>query len=230
MTRSTGSASPPTRCAAHVLHLDLRARGGRRSPRARPRRGGDRHRGREQAAAARPARHRTADRAVRAADAAASRWPSASSSAVRPARWPRRWRPACWPAPRPRSPTSCSGARPPPGSTTRSSCPGPGVSHVAALDRYLAGLVAYATMHRPGRAAGALAERAAGLLSACTRSCSCPRCTTTILSLLISLLVGRAIGLGVRYARGLGIARPPARDIAAALSASAPGRRHRDLR
>jgi len=42
---------------------------------------------------------------------------------------------------------------------------------------------------------------------------------TTVLSILITLLVGRAIGLAVRYGAGSTSQRPPAQDIAAALSA-----------
>ncbi|HEY1324604.1 MAG TPA: lysylphosphatidylglycerol synthase transmembrane domain-containing protein [Streptosporangiaceae bacterium] len=42
---------------------------------------------------------------------------------------------------------------------------------------------------------------------------------TTVLSVLITLLVGRVIGLAVRYGAGSTSRRPPARDIAAALSA-----------
>jgi glycosyltransferase 2 family protein len=44
--------------------------------------------------------------------------------------------------------------------------------------------------------------------------------TTTILSLLISLLIGGAIGLGVRYAAGSIPTRPIAEDIAAALNSA----------
>jgi glycosyltransferase 2 family protein len=92
----------------------------------------------------------------------------------------------------------------------------PGASHVAALDPYLAGLVAYATIiglsGRPGwrnalwTAVGVYAVVHLGALH------------TTVLSLLITLLLGRAIGLGVRYAAGNPSVRPSAAEIVAALS------------
>ena len=101
------------------------------------------------------------------------------------------------------------GARPPPGSTTRSSCPVPGTSHVAALDPYLAGLVAYATMvglvGRPAWrnalwvAVGVYSVVHVGALH------------TPVLALLITLLAGRAIGLAVRYVAGSTSQRPSAR-------------------
>jgi glycosyltransferase 2 family protein len=92
----------------------------------------------------------------------------------------------------------------------------PGASHVAALDPYLVGLVAYATIiglsGRPGwrnalwLAIGvyALVHLAAG--------------NTTLLSFLITLLAGRTIGLGVRYVAGSPSLRPSAAEIAAALN------------
>jgi glycosyltransferase 2 family protein len=90
-------------------------------------------------------------------------------------------------------------------------------SHVNALDPYLAGLVAYATMigltGRPAwRNALGLAIAVYGIVQLGARG-------TTVLSLLITLLVGRAIGLAVRYLAGSTSERPTALDIAAALSA-----------
>src|SRR5580704_19683241 len=92
----------------------------------------------------------------------------------------------------------------------------PGGSHAAALDPYLAGLVAYATIiglsGRPGWrnslwiAIGVYALVHLGVAD------------TTGLSLLITLLVGRMIGLGVRYAAGSRSLRPSAEEIAAALT------------
>src|SRR5580704_12920654 len=94
----------------------------------------------------------------------------------------------------------------------------PGASHAAALDPYLAGLVAYATIiglsGRPGwrnalwLAIGvyALVHLAAG--------------NTTLLSFLITLLAGRIIGLGVRYVAGSPSVRPSAADIAGALNSA----------
>ena len=92
----------------------------------------------------------------------------------------------------------------------------PGTSHVAALDPYLAGLVAYATIiglsGRPGwRNALWLAIGVYALVHLAALD-------TTLLSFLITLLVGRTIGLGVRYAAGSPSLRPSAAEIAAALN------------
>jgi uncharacterized membrane protein YbhN (UPF0104 family) len=93
----------------------------------------------------------------------------------------------------------------------------PGVSNVAALDPYLAALVAYTTMiSLVGRTSwrntlwGAVALYAVvhvGVLH------------TTVLTLLITVVAGRAIGLAIRYAAGSVSQRPGAREIAAALAA-----------
>ena len=90
----------------------------------------------------------------------------------------------------------------------------PGVSHVAALDPYLAGLVAYATMvGLVGRPAWRNALWVAvGVYSVV----QVEALRTTVLSLLITLLAGRAIGLAVRWAAGSTSQRPSAREIAAA--------------
>ncbi len=92
----------------------------------------------------------------------------------------------------------------------------PGVSHVDALDPYLVGLVAYATMiglaGRPGW------RNALGLAIGLYAIVQLAASHTTVLSVLITLLVGRAIGLAVRYGAGTTSQRPSARDIAAALS------------
>jgi uncharacterized membrane protein YbhN (UPF0104 family)/tRNA A-37 threonylcarbamoyl transferase component Bud32 len=94
----------------------------------------------------------------------------------------------------------------------------PGTSHAAALDPYLAGLVAYATMvglvGRPAWrnalwvAVGVYAVVHVGALA------------TTVLTLLITVIAGRAIGLAVRYVAGSTSQRPGAQDIASALVAS----------
>ena len=95
----------------------------------------------------------------------------------------------------------------------------PGTSHhVAALDPYLAGLVAYATIiglsGRPGwRNALSLAVGVYALVHLAALD-------TTVLSFLITLLVGRSIGLGVRYVAGSPSLRPSAADIAAALNSA----------
>jgi glycosyltransferase 2 family protein len=92
----------------------------------------------------------------------------------------------------------------------------PGPSPVRALDPYLAGLVAYATIiglsGRPGWRNGLwLAIGVYGLVHlAATR--------TTLLSFVLTLLVGRTIGLGIRYAAGNPSLRPSAAEIAAALN------------
>jgi glycosyltransferase 2 family protein len=92
----------------------------------------------------------------------------------------------------------------------------PGTSHVAALDPYLAGLVAYATIiglsGRPGwRNALWLAIGVYALVHLAALN-------TTLLSFLITLLVGRTIGLGVRYVAGSPSLRPSATEIAGALN------------
>ncbi|HYB17646.1 MAG TPA: lysylphosphatidylglycerol synthase transmembrane domain-containing protein [Streptosporangiaceae bacterium] len=93
----------------------------------------------------------------------------------------------------------------------------PGASHAAALDPYLAGLVAYTTIiglsGRPGwRNSLWLAVGVYGLVHLAAAD-------TTGLSFLITLLLGRAIGLGVRYAAGSTSLRPSAAEIAAELTA-----------
>jgi hypothetical protein len=93
-----------------------------------------------------------------------------------------------------------------------------GISHVPALDPALAGLVAYATMvgliGRPAWrnalwvAVGVYSVVHVGVLH------------TPMLTLLITVLAGRAIGLAVRYVAGTTSQRPGALDIAAALKSS----------
>ena len=94
----------------------------------------------------------------------------------------------------------------------------PGASHAPALDPYLAGLVAYATIiglsGRPGwRNALWLAVGVYALVRLAALD-------TTLLSFLITLLVGRTIGLGVRYVAGSQSLRPSAVEIAAALASA----------
>jgi hypothetical protein len=94
----------------------------------------------------------------------------------------------------------------------------PGTSHAAALDPYLAALVAYAAMvglaGRPywrdslWTAIGVYAIVQVGASRA------------SILSLLTTVLAGRAIGLAVKYAAGTASQRPGALDIAGALAAA----------
>ncbi len=94
----------------------------------------------------------------------------------------------------------------------------PGASHVAALDTRLAGLVAYATMiGLVGRPSWRNALWVAvGVYSVV----QVEALHTTVLSLLITLAAGRAIGLAVRYVAGSTSQRPSARDIATALAAT----------
>ena len=94
----------------------------------------------------------------------------------------------------------------------------PGTGHIPALDPAVAGLVAYATMvgliGRPAWrnalwvAVGVYSVVHVGVLH------------TPMLTLLITVLAGRAIGLAVRYFAGTTSQRPGARDIAAALAAT----------
>jgi glycosyltransferase 2 family protein len=93
----------------------------------------------------------------------------------------------------------------------------PSASHVNALDPYLVGLVAYATMI--GLAGRTAWRNALGLAIGVYAIVQLAALHTTVLSILITLLAGRAIGLAVRYGAGSTSQRPPARDIAAALSA-----------
>ncbi|HUL24902.1 MAG TPA: lysylphosphatidylglycerol synthase domain-containing protein [Streptosporangiaceae bacterium] len=86
------------------------------------------------------------------------------------------------------------------------------------LDGYLAGLAAYATIigltgSSRWRTGLWLAVGVYALTSLATAS-------TTVLSLLITLLLGRAIGLGVRYAAGEWSQRPTAEEIAAGLGSA----------
>jgi uncharacterized membrane protein YbhN (UPF0104 family) len=96
---------------------------------------------------------------------------------------------------------------------------GPGIS--GPLDGYLAGLAAYATiigLTGPSRWRTTLwlTVGVYGLANLATASVTVP-------SFLITLLLGRAIGLGVRYAAGEWSQRPTAEEIASALhSASHP--------
>jgi glycosyltransferase 2 family protein len=92
----------------------------------------------------------------------------------------------------------------------------PGASHANALDPYLVGLVAFITMigltGRPGW------RNALGLAIGVYAVVQLAVLNITGLSILITLLTGRAIGLAVRYAAGSASQRPPATEIAAALA------------
>ena len=94
----------------------------------------------------------------------------------------------------------------------------PGTSHIPALDPAVAGLVAYATMvGLVGRPAWRNALWVAvGVYSVV----HVVLLHTPMLTLLITVIAGRAIGLAVRYVAGSTSQRPSARDIAAALTAT----------
>ncbi len=91
----------------------------------------------------------------------------------------------------------------------------PSGPRVDALDPYLCGLVAYATMigltGRPGW------RNALGLVVGVYAVVQLAASHTTVLSILITLLAGRAIGLAVRYGAGSASQRPAALAIARAL-------------
>jgi glycosyltransferase 2 family protein len=105
----------------------------------------------------------------------------------------------------------------------------PSATHVDALDPYLVGLVAFVTMigltGRPGwRNALVLAV----VVYAIVQLTSSHVTHASILTILITVLVGHAIGLAVRYAAGSASQRPSAREIATALSARRVGRAKHD--
>jgi glycosyltransferase 2 family protein len=92
----------------------------------------------------------------------------------------------------------------------------PASGHTAAFDPYLAGVVAYATIigltGYPGwRNALWITVAVYAIVHLGTQG-------TTILSLLITLIAGRAVGLAVRYVAGSMSQRPSADDIARALT------------
>jgi uncharacterized membrane protein YbhN (UPF0104 family) len=92
----------------------------------------------------------------------------------------------------------------------------PGARHFALLDGYLAGLVAYTTIiDLSGRPRW---RNALWLTLGVYAVASLATLRTTVLSVLITLLLGRAIGLAVRYAAGSMSQRPSGEAIAAALA------------
>ncbi|HET9079247.1 MAG TPA: flippase-like domain-containing protein [Trebonia sp.] len=105
----------------------------------------------------------------------------------------------------------------------------PGASHVNPLDPYLVGLVAFATMigltGRPGwRNALVLAVGVYAIVQLAASNAT----HASVLIILITVLLGHAIGLAVRYGAGSASQRPSARDIAVALSARRVGRAKHD--
>jgi glycosyltransferase 2 family protein len=94
----------------------------------------------------------------------------------------------------------------------------PGASDTAALDPYLVGLVAYLTMiSLVGRPSW---RNALWVTVGVYSIVHIAALGTTVISLLITLAAGRAIGLAVRYGAGSASQRPGARDIAAAMAAA----------
>jgi uncharacterized membrane protein YbhN (UPF0104 family)/tRNA A-37 threonylcarbamoyl transferase component Bud32 len=105
----------------------------------------------------------------------------------------------------------------------------PSSSHVNALDPYVVGLIAFATMigltGRPG-------WRNALILAVCVYAVVQLTASNvtheSIITILVTVLAGHAIGLAVRYAAGSASQRPSARDIALALSTRRVGRAKHD--
>jgi glycosyltransferase 2 family protein len=94
----------------------------------------------------------------------------------------------------------------------------PGASDTAALDPYLVGLIAYLTMiSLVGRPSW---RNALWVTVGVYSIVHVAALGTTVISLLITLAAGRAIGLAVRYGAGSASQRPGARDIAAAMAAA----------
>jgi uncharacterized membrane protein YbhN (UPF0104 family)/tRNA A-37 threonylcarbamoyl transferase component Bud32 len=105
----------------------------------------------------------------------------------------------------------------------------PSSTHVNAFDPYVVGLIAFATMigltGRPG-------WRNALILAVCVYAVVQLTASNvtheSIITILITVLAGHAIGLAVRYAAGSASQRPSARDIALALSTRRVGRAKHD--
>jgi glycosyltransferase 2 family protein len=98
----------------------------------------------------------------------------------------------------------------------------PGVSTLPPLDPRLAGFAAFTTIIG---LSGRPRWRAAAWLTVTTYSLvSLVPAQTTVIALAITLLAGRAIGLGVRYAAGYQAQRPSAAQIALAFAFGLPGR------
>jgi uncharacterized membrane protein YbhN (UPF0104 family)/tRNA A-37 threonylcarbamoyl transferase component Bud32 len=92
----------------------------------------------------------------------------------------------------------------------------PGTSHMTALDGYLASLTAFTTMI--GLSGRQRWQVTMWLVVGGYALVNLAALHTTALSLLITLLLGRTIGLAVRYGAGATSLRPSAEQIAAALS------------
>jgi uncharacterized membrane protein YbhN (UPF0104 family)/tRNA A-37 threonylcarbamoyl transferase component Bud32 len=104
-----------------------------------------------------------------------------------------------------------------------------GTSHVDALDPYLVGLVAFVTMigltGRPGWRNALILVIGVYVVVQLAASTSTH---VSVLTILITLLTGYAIGTGVRYGAGSASQRPSAREIGTALSTRRVGRARHD--
>ncbi len=89
---------------------------------------------------------------------------------------------------------------------------------VTALDPYLAALAAYLTVIGLSGRGRWRTWFAVAITFYCLTSVALVHDTSTVLSLLITLALGAAVGSGLRYLTGTPSERPPAAEIAAALS------------
>jgi glycosyltransferase 2 family protein len=89
---------------------------------------------------------------------------------------------------------------------------------VTALDPYLAALAAYLTVIGLAGRGRWRTWFALAIAFYCLTSVALAHDTSTVLSLLITLALGSAVGSGLRYVTGTTSERPPAAEIAAALS------------
>jgi glycosyltransferase 2 family protein len=94
----------------------------------------------------------------------------------------------------------------------------PGLAGVTALDPYLAALAAYLTVIGLSGRPRWRTWFALAITFYCLTSVALAHDTSTVLSLLITLALGAAVGSGLRYLTGTTSARPTAAEIAAALS------------
>ncbi len=104
-----------------------------------------------------------------------------------------------------------------------------GTSHVDPLDPYLVGLIAFVTIiGLTGRQGWRNALVLAVGVYAIVQLAASNTTHASVLTILITLLFGHAIGLAVRYGAGSVSQRPSARDIAVALSTRRAGRARHD--
>ena len=94
----------------------------------------------------------------------------------------------------------------------------PNMTGVTAFDPYLAALAAYLTVIGLSGRGRWRTWFAVAITFYCLTSVALAHDTSTVLSLLITLALGAAVGSGLRYVTGTTSERPPAAEIAAALS------------